>query len=97
MAKAASGKLHLIASKSGRADSIAVHQDMDLWLAKLRGGESVTHALPPLRHAWVHFAEGAVELNGHGLKAGDAAALNEEGSLNILGKEGSQVLLSDLN
>ncbi len=97
MAKTASGKLHLIASKSGRADSIAVHQDMDLWLAKLRSGESVVHALPPSRHAWVQVAEGAVELNGQRLKAGDAAAVGAEGSLNILGQEGSQVLLFDLN
>jgi quercetin 2,3-dioxygenase len=97
MAKAASGKLHLIASKSGRADSIAVHQDMDLWLAKLRAGESVTHTLPPSRHAWVHVAEGAVELNGQRLRAGDAAAVGEVVSLNILGQEGSQVMLFDLN
>jgi redox-sensitive bicupin YhaK (pirin superfamily) len=97
MAKAASGKLHLIASKSGRVDSIAVHQDMDLWLAKLRAGESVTHALPPSRHAWVQVAEGAVELNGQRLKAGDAAAVGAEGTLNVLGQEASQVLLFDLN
>lgn len=97
MAKAASGKLHLIASKSGRADSIAVHQDMDLWLAKLCMGESVTHALPPSRHAWVQVAEGAVELNGQRLNAGDAAAVGAEGTLNILGQAGSQVLLFDLN
>jgi redox-sensitive bicupin YhaK (pirin superfamily) len=97
MAKAASGKLYLIASKSGRADSIVVHQDMDLWLAKLRAGESVTHALPPSRHAWFHVAEGAVELNGQRLNAGDAAAVGEESSLNIIGKAGSQVLLFDLN
>jgi len=97
MAKAASGKLHLIASKSGRADSIAVHQDMELWFAKLRAGESVTHALPQSRHAWVHIAEGEVELNGQRLKAGDAAAVSAEGSLNLLGKQGSQVLLFDLS
>lgn len=97
MAGAAPGSLHLIASKLGRADSIAIHQDMDLWLAKLRAGESVTHALRPARHAWVHVAEGVVELNDQRLKAGDAAAVSESEFLNILGKAESQVLLFDLN
>jgi len=97
MAKATTGKLHLIASISGRADSIAVHQDLDLWLAKLRTGESVSHALRPARHAWVHVAEGAVELNGQRLEAGDAAAVGQEEALNILGKTAAQVLLFDLN
>ena len=97
MAAAATGQLHLIATKSGRADSIAIHQDVDLWLAKLRAGESVTHSLRPQRHAWVHIAEGAVELNGQRLKAGDAAAVGGEEALNLLGKERSQVLLFDLN
>ena len=97
MAKATSGKLHLIASQAGRTDSIAVHQDVDLWLAKLRAGESVTHSLRPQRYAWVHVAEGQVELNSQRLNAGDAAAVGEAGSLNVLGKAGSQVLLFDLN
>jgi len=96
MATAASGKLHLIASQAGRINSLAVHQDVDLWLAKLRTGENVTHALRSQRHAWVHVAEGQVELNGQSLKAGDAAAASAEGSLNLLGKERSQVLLFDL-
>jgi redox-sensitive bicupin YhaK (pirin superfamily) len=97
MAKAASGKLHLIASTSGRANSIAVHQDVDLWLAKLQTGERVAHSLRPSRHAWVHVAEGGAEVNGKRLNAGDAAAVGEEARLNILGKEASQVLLFDLN
>ena len=97
MAKIASGKLHLIASKSGRADSIAVHQDVDLWLAKLRAGESVTHSLRPSRHTWIHVAHGEVELNGQRLKTGDAAAFSKEGHLRMAGKSESQVLLFDLS
>jgi quercetin 2,3-dioxygenase len=94
---AASGRLHLVTSKSGREGSIPIHQDADLWLAKLNAGENVTHNLGAGRHAWLHVAEGEVSLNGKTLAAGDAAAINEEGALKLSATTPSQVLLFDLN
>lgn len=94
---AASGTLHLVTSKGGREDSIAIQQDADLWLAKLQPGESVTHNLAPGRHAWVHVAEGEVTLNGETLKGGDAAAIEEKGKLELRGVKPAQIHLFDLN
>src|SRR3954470_17377766 len=65
------GKFHLVASKSGRGDSLRINQDADLLLARLTPGTTVTHQLEPQRHAWVHVAEGEITLNGQNLKAGD--------------------------
>jgi quercetin 2,3-dioxygenase len=96
-AQAASGKLHLAVSKNGRDGSIAINQDTDLFVAKLNSGERVTHSLRPQRHAWLHVAEGKIELNGQKLNAGDAAALSETGEIKIAANEKSQVLLFDLN
>jgi len=96
-ANAEPGKLHLIASKSGRNDSIRVNQDADLWLARFTNGQTVAHELKPKRHAWVHVAEGEVTLNGKTLKAGDAAAVSHEPKLELAGKGPAQVLLFDLN
>src|SRR5258708_5416718 len=67
LVKAKTGVLHLVASKSGRDNSIAINQDADLFLTKLEAGETVEHPLRPSRNAWVHVAEGAVELNGQKL------------------------------
>ena len=97
LAKAKAGQLHLVASKSGRAGSIAINQDADLFVAKLEPGDQVRHAFQPERHGWLHVAEGEVELNGQRLSAGDAAAVSTEKSLNIVGQARSQVLLFDLN
>ena len=94
---APTGKLHLITSKSGRADSIAIHQDADLWLARLDAGNRVTHNLAPGRHAWIHVAEGEVSLNGTALRGGDAVAVGEENTLDLSAIKPSQVLLFDLN
>jgi len=95
-AKARTGALHLVASKSGRDDSIAINQDADLFLARLQSGESIAHSLRADRHAWVHVAEGSVELNGETLSAGDAAAVSAQSELKITSKSTAQVLLFDL-
>ena len=97
MRDAATGALHLVSSKTGRDGSMAIHQDADLWLAKLDANQSVTHTLAPGRHAWLHVAEGAVTLNGQAMTAGDAAAIADEPSLEIVGTRSSQILLFDLN
>ena len=97
MKDAAPGKLHLVTSKTGRDGSMAIHQDADLWLAKLGAAQSVTHSLAAGRHAWVHVAEGEVTLNGHALTGGDAVAVSGESSLELSGTKAAQVLLFDLN
>src|SRR2546425_3645247 len=94
---AAAGTLHLVTSKAGRDGSIAIHQDADLWLARLDAGNRVAHKLAPGRHAWVHVAEGEVSLNGKTLNGGDAAAISEESPLELSAAKPSQVLLFDLN
>ena len=94
---AAPGSLRLITSKTGRDGSIAIHQDADLWVAKLGDGKEVSHKLAPGRHAWVHVAEGEVTVNGQTLSGGDAAAVTEETTLKLAGTKPSQVLLFDLN
>jgi redox-sensitive bicupin YhaK (pirin superfamily) len=91
------GLLNLVASKAGRDGSIAINQDADLYLAKLSPGEAVNHSLRSKRHAWVHVAEGEVDLNGQRLRSGDGAAISDEGALKLAAKSPSQVLLFDLN
>jgi len=97
MKDAAPGKLHLITSKTGRDNSIAIHQDSDLYLAKLDANQSVSHTLASGRHAWLHVAEGEVTVNGHTLQGGDALAVSNESALELRGAKPSQVLLFDLN
>jgi hypothetical protein len=97
MTEAAPGELHLITSKDGRDGSLAIHQDSDLWLAKLQSGDRVAHRLAAGRNAWVHVAEGEVTLNGRTLSAGDAAAVSKEDAIELVGAKAAQVLLFDLN
>jgi redox-sensitive bicupin YhaK (pirin superfamily) len=94
---AAPGSLRLVTSKTGRDDSMAIHQDTDLWIARLGDGKKVSHNLAPGRHAWVHVAEGEVSVNGNTLLGGDAASFTDESRIELAGTKPSQVLLFDLN
>jgi len=94
---AATGTWHLVTSKTGRDGSIAIHQDADLWLAKLEAGQTVSHSLAGNRHAWIHVAEGEVKINGKTLSGGDAVAVSGKFNLKLAAAKPSQVLLFDLN
>ena len=91
------GRFHLVASGGGRGGSIAINQDADLWLARLQTGEAVSHTLSQGRHAWLHLAQGDIELDGQRLASGDAAALSGEQELALKANAQSQVLLFDLS
>jgi hypothetical protein len=97
LAKEPKGRLHLVASKSGRQGSLAINQDADLYVAKLEAGDQLTHTLKLGRHAWVQVAEGEGTINGDVLKAGDAAAFSNEPEVTVVSARPSQILLFDLN
>jgi redox-sensitive bicupin YhaK (pirin superfamily) len=96
-AKVEPGKLHLIASKSGRDGSISINQDTDLYVAKLQPGESVQHSFASGRNGWLQVIDGEVEINGDRLVSGDAASIVKTDNLTILATKSAHFLLFDLN
>ena len=96
-ATAPTGALQLVTSKTGRDDSIEIHQDADLWLAKLEPGQRVAHTLASGRHAWLHVAEGEVSINGQSLEGGDAAIFDKAATIDVQAVKPAQVLLFDLD
>ena len=90
------GRLRRVASKDGRDGSVTIHQDAALYAALLAPGESVRHVLAPGRHAYLHVARGAVDLNGVQLGAGDGAKIAEESELRITAAADAEILLFDL-
>jgi redox-sensitive bicupin YhaK (pirin superfamily) len=96
-AKAAPGKLHLAASKTGRDGSITINQDADLFVGKLNTGDKINYSFKPNRHGWLHVAEGEIELGDLKLKSGDAAAFSDEKKISLMAKSPTQILLFDLN
>jgi redox-sensitive bicupin YhaK (pirin superfamily) len=92
----AKNRLRLVASHDGRDGSVTVHQDAELYLARLDAGKEVARELRPGRYAWVQVARGAVELNGTKLAAGDGAAVADEARLVLRATAPAEVLVFDL-
>jgi redox-sensitive bicupin YhaK (pirin superfamily) len=88
-----------LASPDGSDGSLAIRQQAWLRGTLLGAGESVEFALEPTRRYWLHVAQGAIEVDGRALAAGDAIGwVEESGRCQITGRgDGiADVLLFDL-
>lgn len=81
---------------AGPKAPVTIHQDANLYIARLEEGVTATHNLAPERHAWVQVAKGAVVVNGKQLAAGDGAAISNETVLRVEAAKPSEVLVFDL-
>jgi hypothetical protein len=90
------GRLRLVASPDGRDGSVTLHADAAIRIGLFDGDERAELSLDPKRLAYVHVARGTVQVNGHGLKAGDAAKLDNEAALRIENGREAEVLVFDL-
>ena len=91
------GRLWLVASREAREGSVTIHQDADIYMARLAEGGRIEHGLAVGRLAWIQLARGAVELNDRTLSAGDGVAIEDESALSILGRSrNAEFLLFDM-
>lgn len=85
-----------IAAPDPGESEVRLVQDAEIWAAKLEPGREARHALKPGRRAWLHVAQGEIELSGKILKAGDAAAVTDEPLLRVRAQTNAEILLFDL-
>ena len=90
------GALRLVASPDGALDSVTLHADARLYAGLFNGEEAATLALNVQRKTWVQLVRGQLDVNGHTLQAGDAAAIEAEGMLQLSGGQDAEVLVFDL-
>lgn len=90
------GRLRLIADKNGADSTITIHQDAQIFATLLDVGDVVNIPLAQGRHCWVQVARGSISLSDETLDQGDGAAISDESSVKLLGKESAEVLVFDL-
>jgi quercetin 2,3-dioxygenase len=85
-----------VGSPDGRDQSVKVHQDATLSVAKLERGQTAATNLKKGRHGWIQIARGAVTVNGTALAEGDGAAISDEEKVTIVANAPAEVLFFDL-
>jgi len=90
------GALRLVASPDGAKGSVLIHADARLYAGLFDGAESATLPLSDARKTYVHMIRGQLEVNGRVLKAGDAAMLQSEATLQLAHGQDAEVLVFDL-
>jgi redox-sensitive bicupin YhaK (pirin superfamily) len=90
------GGLRLIASKDGRDGSLPIHQDADLYAARIDGGASLTHQTAPGRKLWVQVVAGRLTVNDIAASAGDGLAVSDELEVAFSAGTDAEFLLFDM-
>ena len=95
-APAKRGRLTLVASPDGREGSVTVHADASIRAGLFDGAERLEQAIDPARITYVHVVRGALRVNDHALRSGDAARIEGEPTLVLEGGQDAEVLVFDL-
>jgi len=86
----------LIAARDGRDGAVRVHQDADLYAARLSEDTELVHTPVPGRRLWLQVARGSVEADGQVLSAGDAMSWIGPAKVVVRAREPGEVLLFDM-
>jgi redox-sensitive bicupin YhaK (pirin superfamily) len=90
------GRFQLVASPDGAEGSLHIHQDARVYLSKVNAEQSVQHAIPPGRHAWLQVLRGNVTVNGRALETSDGVAVSDEPLITVAAESPAEVMLFDL-
>ena len=72
---------------------VKVQQDISIYDCRLKQGGAVTHPIVAGRGVWVQVIEGALDLDGSVLQAGDGAAVEDQPDLRLTAKNGGALFL----
>ena len=94
------GQLALVAAPAADAQSaeyaVQIHADARMFAGLFNGAEAAHLSLDQSRKAYVFLVRGSLQVNGHALRAGDAAMLQDELALSLSHGENAEVLVFDL-
>lgn len=90
------GRLRLVASRNGEADSVGINQDVRLYAGLFDGGEQAVLGVAPDRRAYVHLARGQLDVNGDTLTEGDGLKLADVTEIRLEKGRDAEVLVFDL-
>ena len=91
-----SEKIVLVASEGGRNGSISIRQDADMYVSRIKNGESLEFLVRSGRGVWLQMVSGQIQVNGLKLSAGDGLAVEITNQLTIVAESHSEIIIFDL-
>jgi redox-sensitive bicupin YhaK (pirin superfamily) len=79
------------------ADAVLVHQDAHVFVSRLTGSVSVSHALGPGRGVYLYVIEGDLAANGERMQTGDAAQITDVAALDLAATTTTELILVDVS
>ncbi len=89
-------RLDLIGSRDGRGGSVTIHQDVDLYRATVRPGDTLSLDIRAGRAAWVQAVAGRATVSGIWVSQGDGLALTGEDDVRVRAGDEAELLIFDL-
>jgi len=89
--------LRLIGSRDGQNGGVKIHQDLQLYLVRLKDQQRVSYPLQVNRSLWLQVAQGQLWVNDRQLSAGDGAGVRALPEITLTGlSDDAEVLMFDL-
>lgn len=86
----------LVASPDERDGSLGIRQDVRILSSKFMAAKSLEYQFTAGRAGWLHLATGSLTIDGQRLDAGDAAAIEDQTKVELVGIADAEVVLFDL-
>lgn len=88
--------LKVVAPIDEPGPAVKVHQNASVYVAALDPGSEVTHAIGPIRGAYVYLIEGAATFDDKAVVTGAAAKVTDQDRLTIRATAPSELILVDV-
>jgi len=88
--------LVLLASRDNNDGALKIHQNVDLYAAKLEKKKEISLSGSASRRYWLQLAKGSLIVNDTSMSAGDGLAVEDEALLTIAANDNAEFLLFDI-
>ena len=88
-------RLFEILSPDG-GEPVKVHQDAHVYVASLDPDVDITHKIGSERGGYLYVIEGALAVEDHSLRTGDAAKIRHQGEFTLVARDPSELILVDV-
>jgi redox-sensitive bicupin YhaK (pirin superfamily) len=86
----------LAASGAPRDGAVHVHQDLNLYIARLTAGQELVHSSASNRKLWLQVSRGDIEIDGETFRAGDGIGWTDTRELRVRANSDNEILLFDM-